>query len=123
MATALGWDIDLLIRTLQYSLLTGFGCDLPLTSFLQNLVAGYGGALQMVIVISIDSSIVCTGPHRVQVFIDRRFYRSKYDAESILAEFASATRNEMDIDRLSRTILNITDTTIRPAQLTLWLKK
>lgn len=123
------WDIDLLIRkTLQYTLLTGLLLTIYLVTviLLQNMVIWiWGENSEAVIVIStlIIAALFTPVRIRVQDFINRRFYRSKYNAESILAEFAAATRSEMDIDRLSRIILNITDTTIQPSQVTLWLKK
>jgi hypothetical protein len=123
------WDIDLLIRrTLQYTLLTGLlvGIYIVTIILLQNLVTWISGQNSpLVIVISTLLIAALFSPIRVRVqdFIDRRFYRRKYDAETILAEFATAARSETDIDRLSTTILQIADATIQPAQLSLWLKK
>jgi hypothetical protein len=123
------WDIDLLIRkTLQYVLLTGLLVAIYTLTIilLQNLVVWVAGEnSQIVIVLStlLIAGLFTPVRHRVQNFIDRRFYRHKYNAESILAEFATASRDEMDIYRLSATVLRITDATVKPAQLSLWLKK
>lgn len=123
------WDIDLLIRkTLQYTLLTGLLIIIYLVNIilLQSLVVWiFGENSELVIVLStlIIAALFTPIRQQVQHFIDRRFYRNKYNAETILAEFATATRDEMDINRLAETILRITDTTIKPAGQSLWLKK
>jgi hypothetical protein len=123
------WEIDLLIRkTLQYSLVTGLLIVIYLVTILllQRLVTWVTGqSSNLVIVISTLLIAALFSPVRlwVQKFIDRRFYRNKYNADTILSEFASIARNEMDIDRLSRTILELTDTTMHPAKLSLWMKK
>ena len=58
---------------------------------------------------------------RLQDFIDRRFYRQKYDAELALAEFAAAARSETDLEQLSVYLTEMVQDTLQPAQLVLWL--
>jgi hypothetical protein len=58
----------------------------------------------------------------VQGFIDRRLYRSKYDAEQALAAFAATTRDEVDIQRLAGALMGVVEETMVPEHATLWLK-
>jgi hypothetical protein len=60
---------------------------------------------------------------RVQNFIDRRFYRRKYDAEKALSAFADTARDEVDMDRLAGALLGVVEETIQPEGISLWLKK
>ncbi len=102
------FDIDLIIRrTLVYSLLTGL---LALVYFgivivLQSLVSAFGGqnsALVTVVSTLAIAALFTPLRKRVQDFIDRRFYRRKYDAEKALADFAAAARSETDLAQLSK---------------------
>ena len=60
---------------------------------------------------------------RIQDFIDRRFYRRKYDAEQALAEFAATARNETDLEALTGKLVEVVSQTMQPEKLSLWLKK
>jgi len=59
---------------------------------------------------------------RVQDFIDRRFYRRKYNAEHALAEFAAAARVEADLETLTAQVVEIVQQTMQPEQVSLWLR-
>jgi hypothetical protein len=59
---------------------------------------------------------------RIQEFIDRRFYRQKYDAEKALAEFAAVARNETDLSQLSNRLTATIKETLQPEKVDLWLK-
>lgn len=121
------WDIDLIIRrTLQYTLLTGL---LALVYFgtilvLQNLIVGISGqGSQIVIVVSTLAIAALFNPLRIRIhdFIDRRFYRQKYDAEQALAKFAATARNEVDMDKLTASLLDVVEETIQPETTSLWI--
>ena len=58
---------------------------------------------------------------RVQDFIDRRFYRRRYDAEKTLAAFGQIVRDETDLGTLTAELLRVTEETMQPEQATLWL--
>lgn len=58
---------------------------------------------------------------RVQGFIDRRFFRKKYDATLVLAEFAARAQRESDLDTVSADVLGTVQETLEPDQVTLWL--
>ena len=61
--------------------------------------------------------------HRVQEAIDRRFYRSKYDAAKALSAFAVAGRDEVDLDRLTDRLVDVVKDTMQPTRVSLWLKQ
>jgi hypothetical protein len=59
---------------------------------------------------------------QVQEFIDRRFYRSKYNAEKILASFAATARDEVDMEQLVGALLEAVEETMQPEQISIWFR-
>jgi serine phosphatase RsbU (regulator of sigma subunit) len=59
---------------------------------------------------------------RIQAFIDRRFYRSKYDAAKTLEVFNSRVRDEIDLDTVAGELLVAAEETMQPARMALWLR-
>ena len=125
------WDIDFIIRrTLQYSLLTGllilvfFGCVTILQKVF-GLASGQVGRSPPAIVLSTLAIAALLNPlrKRVQIFIDRRFYRNKYNAERILMNFAATVRDEVELDNLTDRLLDDIDQTMQPASVSLWISK
>jgi hypothetical protein len=122
------YDIDVIIRkTLQYALLTGllalvyFGSIVILQSLTENL---FEEQSPLVIVLSTLAIAALFNPlrNRIQDFIDRRFYRKKYDAEQALAQFAAIARDEVDMDKLTTALLGVVEETMQPEQKSLMLK-
>jgi hypothetical protein len=58
---------------------------------------------------------------RVQSFVDRRFYRGKYDAERILAGFSATLRDQTDLGRLGEGLISTVRETVQPEHARLWL--
>jgi len=58
----------------------------------------------------------------VQDAIDRRFYRKKYDAQKVIADFAATCRDETDLDKLTARLVEVVEETMQPERVTLWLK-
>ena len=124
------FDIDIIIRrTLQYALLTGllaliyYGGVVLLQGIFGQLTGETNSPLVTVITTLGIAALFNPLRGRVQDFIDRRFYRAKYDAEQTLAQFAAVARDEVDMDKLAAAMLNVVDDTIQPEQASLWVKR
>jgi hypothetical protein len=59
---------------------------------------------------------------RIQRIIDRRFYRSKYDAAKIVAAFSDTLRQEVDLDQLREHLLAVVQQSMQPTHVSLWLR-
>ncbi len=123
------WDIDILInRTLVYGALTGtlvllyVGLVIGLQALLRGIISQDNS---VAIVISTLAIYVLFQPlrHRIQRIIDRRFYRSKYDAAKIIANFSSTLRNEVDLNQLREHLVAVVEETMQPTHVSLWLRK
>jgi hypothetical protein len=124
------YEIDLIInRTLVYGSLTAmllvvyFG-SVTVTQALFHTFTGQEKLPQLAIVASTLVIAALFNPlrGRIQSFIDRRFYRSKYDATKTLEEFGARLRDETDLDSLSEDLVGVVRETVRPAQVSLWLR-
>lgn len=120
------WDIDILIRrTLQYSLLSGLLAFIyfGLTTLLQRLFfTNQQSEISIVLSALAIAALFFPLRNRVQDFIDKRFYRKKYDAQKVVDEFAATCRNETDINRLVTRLAEGIDETLQPEKVSVWIK-
>ena len=122
------YDIDLIIRrTLVYSVLTVtlalvyWGGVVSLQMLLRPL-SGEGNDLAIVATTLLVAGLFFPLRRRIQAFIDRRFYRRKYDAAKTLAAFAEHVRDEVDLKALTGHLVQVVDETMHPEHASLWLR-
>lgn len=121
------YDIDLVVKkTLLYGALTAV-----LASAYLVLVVSLQGLLDP---LTADSDLVVAGSTlavaamfrpvraRLQAFIDRRFFRSRYDAQRTLEGFSSRLRQSVDLDLLVADVAQVVQQTMQPAHVTVWLR-
>jgi hypothetical protein len=124
------YDIDVVInRTLVYGSLTlmlalvYFGGVATFQTLFRALT-GQERLPQLAVVASTLAIAALFDPlrRRIQSFIDRRFYRKKYDAAKTLETFSSKLRDETDLDALSDDLISVVEATIQPEHASLWLR-
>jgi hypothetical protein len=123
------YDIDVLInRTLVYGSLTlmlaliYFG-GVATTQAIFGALTGQEEQPQLAVVVStlVIAALFMPLRRRIQSFIDRRFYRRKYDASKTLEAFSAKLRDETDLDRLGEDLMDVIKETIQPSHISLWL--
>jgi len=124
------YEIDTLInRTLVYGALTAslaavyFG-GVAVTQTIFGVATGQGQLPQLAIVVSTLIIAALFNPlrHRIQGFIDRRFYRRKYDAALTLEVFSAKLRDETDLETLNEELVSVVRETMQPTHVSLWLR-
>jgi hypothetical protein len=121
------YEIDLIInKTLVYGALTAilallyFG-SVTLLQYLLSVLAGEGNTLAIVASTLAIAALFNPLRIRIQSFIDRRFYRRKYDASRTLETFGSRLRDETDLETISEDLVGVVKETMQPAHVSLWL--
>ena len=120
------YDVDRIVsRTVAYALLTSL---LVGGYFLSVLVLQSVLPLPerspLIVAASTLLVVVAFGPlrTRIQRIVDRRFNRSRYDAALTIESFGRRLREEVDLEALTRDLVNVVDDTVRPTHLSLWIK-
>ncbi|MDQ3770780.1 MAG: hypothetical protein M3343_01660 [Actinomycetota bacterium] len=122
------YDIDLIIkRTLVYTALTATltVAYLLAVTGLQRVLHPFTGQSELAVAGATLAVAAIFRPARVriQAFIDRRFYRRKYDATHTLETFSARLRDEIDLDVLTRELVVLVGTVMQPAHVSVWLRK
>jgi hypothetical protein len=124
------YEIDFLInRTLVYGVLTAtlalvyFGGVTVVQAVFRTLT-GQEEQPQLAVVIStlVIAALFTPLRRRIQAFIDRRFYRRKYDARKTLEAFSAKLRDETDLEALTGEVVRVASETMQPAHVSLWLR-
>jgi hypothetical protein len=124
------YEIDLLInRTLVYGALTAMLVGVYVGSIvvLQGLLRALTGQEQQPQLAVVVSTLVIAAlfnplRRRIQGFIDKRFYRRKYDVAKTLESFSDKLRDETDLEALNRELVGVVRETMQPAHVSLWLR-
>jgi hypothetical protein len=123
------YEIDIIInRTLVYGSLTlmlalvYFG-GVTTTQVLFRTLTGQQQQPQLAVVVSTLAIAALFNPlrRRIQSFIDRRFFRSRYDARKTLEAFSTRLRDETDLEALDAELVSVVRETMQPEQVSLWL--
>jgi hypothetical protein len=122
------YDIDLIInRALVYGSLTvvlAATYDVAIVALQEafRALTGQGSSLAIVASTLAIAALFHPVRRRIQSFIDRRFYRKKYDAAKTLEAFSARLRDETDLGTLSEHLVEVVGETMRPTQVSLWLR-
>jgi hypothetical protein len=122
------YDIDVLVnRTIVYGSLTAtlvvlyFG-GIVLLQRIFVLLTGQQSTIAVVASTLLIAALFTPLKRRIQSFIDRRFYRRKYNARKTLETFSAALRDETNLDALSDDLVRVVRETMQPAHVSLWLR-
>jgi hypothetical protein len=122
------YDIDVIVnRTLVYGSLTlvlalMYFCGIVILQRLFVALTGQQSTLAIVASTLLIAALFTPLRRRIQSFIDRRFYRRKYDARKTLEGFSAQLRNETDLNALSDDLVGVVRETMQPAHVSLWLR-
>jgi len=122
------YEIDIIInRTLVYGSLTAllvalyFGAIVSLQRLFV-LLTGERSTLAVVASTLAIAALFNPLRRRVQSFVDRRFYRSRYDARKTLEAFSATLRDQTDLEALNGNLVGVVTETMQPAHVSLWLR-
>jgi hypothetical protein len=122
------YEIDLIInRTLVYGSLTAtlagvYLGGVVLLQYAFRTLTGEGSQLAVVVSTLVIAALFVPLRRRIQSFIDRRFYRRKYDATKTLKAFSTKLKDETDLDALREDLVGVVRETMQPSHVSLWLR-
>jgi hypothetical protein len=121
------WDIDRVVnRTLVYGFATGFviGVGLLFVVLLQAVLQPITTGNSVAVALSTLAAAAVFVPvrRRIQDFVDRRFYRHRYDAQRTIEAFSSRLRDKVDLEALAFELRGAVATTMQPTHLTLLVR-
>jgi hypothetical protein len=119
------YDLQIVIRrTVTYGLLTAaLGLVYYASVVLLQQIFPSGSQLTTVASTLAMAALFTPFRRRIQEVIDRRFFRPKYDAAKILARFGGEMRDQVDLDRLARSLGHAVTEALQPNHISLWLRK
>ncbi len=123
------FDIDVIIRrTLIYGTLTALLATVYVGSVVisQTLLRPLVGMETELVTVASTLAIAAVFQslrRRIQMVVDRRSYRRKYDAQHTLQAFSVRLRNEVELDMLCNDVVGVAEETLQPAHVSLWLRK
>jgi hypothetical protein len=121
------YDIDVVIRrTLVYGALVAIlaAVYVALVLGLQSVLSGVTGNQTLPVALSTLAIAALFGPVRARVreVVDRRFYRSRYDAQRTLESFAVRLRDQVELDSVGRTLVSVAGDAVQPASASVWVR-
>jgi hypothetical protein len=121
------WEVDRIInRSMVYGILTLIlgltyvGMVLVLRSSLMSFTRNPSTITTILSTLAV-AALFTPVRNFLQSWIDKRFFRKKYDAERTLEQFRMSLRNKVDMNSLSKELIALVDKTIQPESVTLWL--
>ncbi len=122
------FDIDVIVRrTLIYAGLTGLlaavyiGSVMVLRAFVGG-AAGAGSSLSVVASTLLAAALFSPARRRVQRLIDRRLFRSRYDSQQVVENFAGSLRDMADVTTIAQGVYEVIDQTVQPRAVGLWIR-
>ena len=122
------YGIDVIVRTaLVYGAMTAtltvvYVGGVLLTGVLVRAVGGRADGLSVAVSTLAVAGLFRPLRRRLQTLVDKRFYRSRYDARQTLDAFAGTVRHELDVGALQSELAAVVDTALRPTSLSVWLR-